>query len=209
MKVLYISSGQGEDYQCDALFHGLRELLGENAVDVNRISSLYHQSNEAKHALYGRGYTVYANLPDIDIDRDNIPAKIKAAYFDLIIYGSIHRCSCYLPDVLKVYPPSRVAFIDGEDWTRMKLKWRLLGKGIYFKRELVRPMLPYLHPIHFAVPVGKFLTDRAFEENLLRKKHVFAPCDPRDRSTYKFHTEAAYYQQYQESYFGVTMKKAG
>jgi len=207
MKVLYVSSGRGEDYQCDLLFHGLRELLGTHAVDVGRIVSLYEQPDELKHALYGRGYTVYANLPEVEIDRSGIVAKIQATYFDSVIYGSIRRCSDYLPQVLKHYPPSRVAFIDGEDDTR--LKWSLLGKGTYFKRELLQPLAPFVQPIHFAAPAKKFVSDPAFEENLTRKRRVFAPCDPRDRSTYVFNTEPAYYQQYQESYFGITMRKAG
>jgi hypothetical protein len=207
MKVLYVSSGLREDYQRDVLFHGLRELLGRDVVDVGRIASLYDQPDEIKHAMYGRGYSVYADLPEIEVDRASIGAKIQARYFDLVIYGSIHRCSEYLPEVLKHYPPSRVVFIDGEDATRVK--WPLLGKGIYFKRELLQPLEPFLQPIHFAVPAQKFLSDQAFEDSLQRKKQVFAPCDPRDRSTYIFNTEPAYYQQYQESYFGITMKKAG
>ena len=52
MKVLYVSSGRSEDYQRDVLFHGLRELLGTDAVDVGRIVSLYEQPDELKHALY-------------------------------------------------------------------------------------------------------------------------------------------------------------
>jgi hypothetical protein len=207
MKVLYISSGETEDYQCDALFHGLRELLGADAVDVNRIPALYEQSEEGKSKMYGRGYTLYANLPDIDVDRENIESKIDAGYFDLVFFGNIWRCDRYLQTILRRYPPSRVAFIDGEDETRMR--WSLFGRGIYFKRELDVPLAPFIQPIFFAVPAGKFVGDEAFEHNLRNKSRVFAPCDPRDRSTYVFLTESAYYQQYQNSYFGVTMKKGG
>jgi hypothetical protein len=207
MKVLYVCSGQGEDYQCDALFHGLRELLGADAVDANRIGSLYEQPADAIGSMYGRGYTLYGNLPNIEVDREKIETRIEALYFDLVIFGSIWRCDSYLKLVLRHYPANRVVFIDGEDHTRVR--WPLLGRGIYFKRELGRPLAPFLHPIYFAVPAKKFLTDEDFEVNLQRKTRLFAPCDPRDRSTYVFHTESAYYRQYQESYFGVTMKKAG
>lgn len=207
MRVLYVSSGGGEDYQRDVLFHGLRELLGSDAVDVGRIDSLYRQPDEAKHALYGRGYTVYATLPAIDVDRTDIEDRIRSGYFNLIVFGSIHRCTDYLNLVLRSYPPNRVAFVDGEDESRVK--WPLLGKGVYFKRELPQPLMPFLQPIHFAVPAEKFLDDRTFEEQLLHKTRKFAPCDPRDRSTYVFNTEHAYYRQYQEAYFGITMKKAG
>jgi hypothetical protein len=207
MKLLYVSSGEREDYQCDALFHGLRELLGADAVDVNRIASLYEQPDDVKNMMYGRGYTLYGNLTDIEVDREKIETKIQAAYFDLVVFGSIWRCDSYLQMVLRHYPASRVVFIDGADKTLVR--WSLLGKGIYFKRELEKPLAPFIHPIYFAVPAKKFLSEQTFEENLRRKVRLFAPCDPRDRSTYVFHTESAYYRQYQESYFGITMKKDG
>jgi hypothetical protein len=70
-------------------------------------------------------------------------------------------------------------------------------------------MAPLLHPIHFAVPPAKFLSEETFEQVLGSKIRAVAHCDPRDRSTYVFGTEAAYYQQYREAFFGVTMRKAG
>lgn len=207
MKILYVSAGKGEDYQRDVLFHGLRELLGADAVDAHRIDSLYAQSDQAKYAMYGRGYTVYATLPDIAVDREGVEEKIRSRHFDLIIYGSIHRCDQYLEQVQQCYPPSRIVFVDGEDQAR--LKWAVLGKGIYFKRELLQPLFPVLHPVHFAVPTVKFISDAAFVENLQRKQRLMASCDPRDRSTYVFFTEPDYYLQYQQAYYGITMKKLG
>jgi hypothetical protein len=202
-----VAAGRGEDYQCDVLFHGLRSLLGENAVDVNRIASLYEQPLASRRDMYGRGFTVYGNLPDIPVDRENVAAKIRARHFDLIVYGSIHRCQKYLREVQEAYPRSRIVYIDGEDETTVK--WRLLGKGVYFKRELRVAMPPYLQPIHFAVPLSKFIADDVFEDNLHHKSRAVAHCDPRDRSTYIFETEEEYYQQYRESFFGVTTRKAG
>jgi hypothetical protein len=157
--------------------------------------------------MYGRGYTVYGTLPDIEVDREDISAKLRMRYFDLVIYGSIHRCTTYLKEVRQQYPATRIAYVDGEDTTA--IKWKLLGRGVYFKRELKHPILAVLRPIHFAVPSVKFISDKDFEDNLSRKTRVVAPCDPRDRSTYVFQTEDAYYQQYRESFFGVTIRKAG
>ena len=207
MKLLYVASGPGEDYQCDVLFHGLRTLLGENAVDANRIVSLYQQPPVIKNRMYGRGYTVYGNLPDITVDREHIKEKIRNNYFNVVMYGSIHRCTEYLPEVQEAYPPSRIVYVDGEDETR--LKWRLLGRGVYFKRELRQAILPYLQPIHFAVPLEKFIAEQAFEDGLHKKTRAIAHCDPRDRATYIFDTEDEYYQQYRESFFGITIRKAG
>jgi hypothetical protein len=207
VKILYVASGRGEDYQRDVLFHGLRTALGADAVDVNRIASLYEQPEHIKSDMYGRGYTLYGTLPDIEVDREDISAKLRRRYFDLVIYGSIHRCTTYLEDVRRQYPVTHIAYVDGEDTTA--INWTLLGRGIYFKRELQHPILPVLSPIHFAVPSVKFISDTDFEDNLNRKTRAVAPCDPRDRSTYVFQTEGAYYQQYRESFFGVTTRKAG
>ena len=66
MRILYISGGQGPDYMCDMLFHGLRRTLGTDVVDVNRLWYMYaHEFREGtadKSKLYGRGFTLYGLL---------------------------------------------------------------------------------------------------------------------------------------------------
>ena len=90
--------------------------------------------------------------------------------------------------------------LDGEDNTDICTD--LLGKVTYYKRELVSND-PRLHPISFTVPKTKI------SEGPYSKTFFVAPCDPRDRSTYVFHTEESYYEQYRRSYFAYTMKKGG
>lgn len=194
MKVLYISQGQFNDYECDMMFHGFRTVLGDDCVDVNRIWQMYKAG--------GGGYTVYGLLPDDSgVDRTDIRAKILNRYFDFIIYGSVWHSMEFSGEVLSSYPPNRVAFIDGLD-DDARVMTELAGKGTYFKREPRGPEMPRL-PIQFCVPKEKIVTD------IPPKLHLMAPCDPRDRSTYTFITEESYHQQYRDSYFGFTMKKGG
>lgn len=196
MKVLYLSQGQFNDYQCDMLFHGLRSLLGPEVVDVNRIWAMYRTG--------GGGYTVYGLLPDDSyVDRTDIPKKIATRFFDLVIYGSIWHDLSFYEEVVTAYPPNRVAFVDGlDDDSRVMLA--LEGRGVYFKREPSGPPMPRL-PIQFAIPREKIVPDEQIQD----KNRLMAPLDPRDRSTYIYTDEAWYYRQYRESYFGYTMKKGG
>lgn len=204
MKILFISSGLMPDYQCDSLFHGLRSLYGNSVIDINKIKYLYQSFPEVEKAkLYGRGFSLYGLLEDdFSIDRNDIENKIKNQFFDLIIYGSIHRCQLYLNLVLEFYPPSKIAFIDGED--HQEIITLLLNRGIYFKRELTTENR-FIYPLHFGIPQEKFIEDI----EALEKINFWSPCDPRDRSTYIYDTEDAYYEQYQASFFGFTQKKSG
>jgi hypothetical protein len=44
---------------------------------------------------------------------------------------------------------------------------------------------------------------------LMNKRHSFAPMIPGRSDTYVYHTESSYYEQYNQAYYGITMKKAG
>src|SRR5271155_3715930 len=115
MRILYISGGQGPDYLCDMLFHGLRSELGADVVDAERIWYMYaDEFGEGRHdrsKLYGRGFTVYGLLgTDSTVDRTELEQKIRTRYFDLVAYGSIHRCCRFLREVLLAYPAHQVLF---------------------------------------------------------------------------------------------------
>ena len=205
MRILYISGGQAPDYLCDMLFHRLRSELGADVVDAERIWYMYaDEFGEGRHdrsKLYGRGFTIYGLLgPDSSVDRTDLEHKIRARYFDLIVYGSIHRCCRFLRDVLLTYPSEQILFVDGEDQTVVISQ--LLGQGIYFKRELASS-IPGVRPIQFAIPEERIGTVTR------RKLKLQAFVDPRDTRTYIHQDEASYYGDYAESLFGVTMKKAG
>lgn len=209
MRILYISKADSQDFLCDMMFHGLRSLCGPDVVDDNRITFMY--SDYPVELLNSKCFfTIYGLLDPIAVDRTDIPRKIATRYFDLIVYGSIHRCLDYFTEVMEAYPRDRVLMLDGEDDHRYSPHCR---DGIYFKREL-NVSDPEILPIGFSIPREKIVHD------IPPKTRVFAPLIPGDHSTYIYYAsdtrletriaaEASYYRQYSESYFGRTRKKGG
>lgn len=198
MKILYISAGgTTQDYMRDCVALGMRELFGPDFVDFPRLDSLYLGADRSQ--MYGRGFTLYGELPDLaDVDRTDIYNKVRTKYFDLVIFGSIHRCQDMLREVTSMYPASRICYIDGEDHPGY-----LRGlPGHYFKRELLSAQ-PGVHPIQFAIPSSKILPSPP------TKSRLMSPMDPLDRSTYIYTTESDYYAQYASSCYAATMHKAG
>jgi hypothetical protein len=146
-------------------------------------------------------HSLYKKLPDIEVDRNEIEAKIRSKHWDAVVYGSVHRNRDYLDLVGAVYPRDKIAFIDGEDGPEISGQ---LGHGWYFKRELADPH-PDILPIQFGVP-----KECVRSIDLSRKSRLMAHCDPRDRSTMVYYdSESRYYDQYSDAWFGYTMKKAG
>ena len=203
MKILYISGADGPDYLCDMIFHGLRSLLGPDVVDPNRLWYLYASefgpAGRRLEDLSGKGFSLYGLLADLNPDRDDIPAKIQSHYYDLIIFGSIHRCIEYAPVVHACYAPQDIIFLDGEDEPEIL---NYLDQGIYFKREYVLD-LPGMHPVSFSFPKEKICPAPP------KKTKLAAVNNPQRPETYVFDNEADYYADYQASLFGVTCKKAG
>ena len=139
MKILFVTAAKGLDYLADCVFHGLVS-SGHQVVDSRYLWYLSPITAEQKMRLYGRGFTISGLLPDrSSIDRSDLPRKIQDREFDVIVYGSIHRCADYLDLVIKTYPRNRIIFLDGEDepiHSGTDTLVQLLDKGIYFKREL-------------------------------------------------------------------------
>jgi hypothetical protein len=209
MKILYItnhidiaraSGGFINDYQNDLVFYGLRELFGDDVVDSTQIVSLYkeYEGKIPSQHLWG-GMTTFWLIGDNNIDRTNIEEKIKDRYYDLIIYGAIKRCKNYYDLVSQYSPANKVILIDGNDETELD---PLYQKHLYFKRELIEDHKNLL-PITFGIPTSKLATT-----NIL-KTQEYATCIPGQPETYIFKSEQPYYEDYQKSYYGVTMKKAG
>lgn len=209
MKILYVtnhlqctykSGGFISDYLNDLIFYGLRELFGDDVVDSTQIISLYKE-NEGKinpRHIWG-GMTAFWLIGNNNIDRTNIEEKIKDRYYDLIIYGSIRRCQDYYDIVSKTYPNDKVILLDGDDESDLH---PLYEKHRYFKREL-HINHPNLLPITFSYPTCKLANPNK------NKTQEYATCIPGQPETYIFKTESSYYEDYQKSYYGVTMKKGG
>lgn len=200
MNILYITKGDHVDYQNDCLLIGLKELFGNKIVDYIKQSHNYitHDPNDIKR-FWGQGMTVTRILPDIEVDRTNITEKIKNRFFDYIVYGSIWRCDSYLNEILQYYPSSRIIAIDGEDHTDIHPS--IKHKIQYFKRELVYND-SVIQPIWFALPTCKATTNTT-------KTRDIAFINPLDRNTYIYDNEQDYYNDYKQSRFGITLKKAG
>ena len=204
MKILFVSRGappkSDVDYQNDCLLIGLKELFGSDVIDCDKQSFIYTSYDaEAAKRLYGMGMTVSRALPDLEVDRTDIHAKIKSQYFDLIVYGSIWRCWTYVKETLEYYPRNKVIVVDGEDGSAIHPIYRY--KLPYFKREHTLTAEDVI-PISFAMPMSKI----NFNINKIKN---FSYITPLDKSTYTHKDEESYYKDYNEARFGITAKKGG
>src|SRR5688572_27972893 len=147
-RVLFVA-GPSEDYLADGLFLGLRALLGDRAVDHPRIDALYDTvSPELRQQLYGRGFGLYASLPDIAVDRLQVNRQLADGRFDAVIFSDIHRTFGRFVELMPLLSGRRVAVLDGSDspalypysgsyWRRPEC-WLLPRAHVrypYFKRE--------------------------------------------------------------------------
>lgn len=214
MKILYIGTDVEipvhplVDYQNDCLLIGLKELYGDDVVDVNRRKHLYTDyPEELVPNNYGKGFTVTRCIEEDNADRTDIENKIKSKYFDYVIYGSVWRNTDYLKLVLDNYDRNKIAFIDGNDQTKFH---HVVKHGtLYFKRELMyennmefEQYFGNVIAIGFAFPTKKL----KFGEKKTQFMSQSVPGNPR---TYVFDKEEDYFADYQKSQFGITGAKAG
>jgi hypothetical protein len=214
MKILYIGTDVETpaqplvDYQNDCLLIGLKELYGDDVVDVNRRKHLYTDyPEELVPNNYGKGFTVTRCIEEDNADRTDIENKIKSKYFDYVIYGSVWRNTDYLKLVLDNYDRNKIAFVDGNDQTKFN---HVVKHGtLYFKRELMyennmefEQYFGNVIAIGFAFPTKKV----NFGEKKTQFMSQSIPGNPR---TYVFDNEQDYYADYQKSQFGITTAKAG
>ena len=211
MKILFIS-GTSEnnhtdyinDYMSDLTLHGLRALFGNDVVDYPGCWYLYSDKVKKKNfdtsKLWGKGFNLKDSFDGYDlINRDDIKAKIRSKYFDLIIYGSIRRSSHLLDDVIK--SGTKYIFIDGEDDRYIDENYA--NKSIYFKRELLKET-SNIKPINFSIPKNKIIKKVNF-----KPKNLLSPLIPGRPQTYIYENENNYNQMYQDSVFALTNRKAG
>src|SRR3954451_2884182 len=88
-RVLFINPGL-EDYLADGVFHGLRTLLGADAIDFSKAEYLYESaSSTVRDRLRGHGFTLYGLLPELEVDRDHVFPRAYYGEFDLVIFGDL------------------------------------------------------------------------------------------------------------------------
>jgi hypothetical protein len=205
MKILYIGTPAFSDFMSDSLFHGLRSLMGEDVVDGIRIGYMYDDFPlDDLNKFWGRGFTLTRKLKDLNIDRTDLESKIKARYFDYVIYGASFRDYAlnFLQLVVSVYPPNRLVFVNGNDSYRGRVQPALINiPGIHFLRE--RLVNDHTFPIAFSIP-KEIIVDSVPE-----KRQYIMPLIPGVPETYIYSDETSYYGAYQQSLFGLTWKKAG
>lgn len=198
MNILFVSSPT-PDYQNDVVLHGLRQIFGSSVVDCPQKSCMYKDLVDPE-PLYGRGFTIFKTLNNINIDRNDIENKVKNRFFDLIIYGSARRNLDYVKDVLTNYRKNEIVFIDGEDDEH--IDFNLSFAGTLFKREL-KVKTDGVYPISFGFPEEKIAKE------LVKKEKNISFIIPNWNQSYNFHLESDYYNEYQQSRFAWTWKKAG
>jgi len=191
MKIAYLTDG-GECYQSVCLFHGLRTLLGDEVVDYPRLKPAY----QGEGAAYGCGFTAYNHLPDIDIDRSDMEAKLAGGHFDAVIWNG---WPVYWAETLpfgNVPLPSTVVqvIVDGGDYMANS---RFSDRGLYFKREWCGKG----HPFGFAIP-KEMIVDHVPE-----KTRLWSFYEPYMPHIYK--VESDYREGYRRASLGITHLKSG
>ena len=212
MKILFISSlnekkeeGRVNDYMHDIVLHGLREIYGNDVIDYPGVWYMYRDEVKKRNydinKLWGKGFTLYNLLSNYQqIDRTDIEKKIKTNYFDLIIFGAIHKSRSFFNEAIN--SKSKIIFVDGNDHPLINDK--ITSKGVYFKRELTSENIKNVYPISFAIPKEKIV-------HMINPKpsNVLAPLIPGKNWSYIYKNEQDYYQSYQNSIFALTYKKTG
>jgi hypothetical protein len=203
MKILFTRPVTGQDYNSDCLLHGLRSVYKDSVVDCPKVwymykSSFYNNGPQLSD-LYGKGFTIFGTLDDLNIDRTHIEDKIVNQFFDFIIMQS-NNDSPYNRLVIAHTPPEKIIYIDGDDLILTKWKDEIIT-GHHFKREIV-DCSSEIHPLPLAFPREKI-------PQALYKIQSLAKLIPGDPSTYIYQNETDYYAGYNQSLFAVTFKKAG
>lgn len=202
MNVLFVNHFGYVDYLNDHVYEGFIRQPNTKVWETSRPSYMLKGGPDmSKWWGRGVGYGHMRHSPNID-SPDNIKEKILNSFYDIVVYGSIHRCRDYWDDVIRVYPKNKIIMCDGEDHQGVEMSFT--KHGLYFKRELVQSCSSVL-PISFAA------TKYSMAKKLLEKTQMFGTCIPGDPSTYKwsFDTQKGYYKDYNRSFYGITMRKVG
>lgn len=150
-RVLVVNSNY-EDYLADGLFHGLRTLLGSDAVDFPKAEYMYNTAPQAVLSrVRGGAFTLYGLLDDEPIARDHVLHRALDGEFDLVVFADIWRTF----GIWTEWGPQlhragiAMAVVDGSDraepypysglWWRVRGWWflpRAHSRATYFKREI-------------------------------------------------------------------------
>lgn len=206
LKILFIANNKFNDYLPDAVFHGLLSMKNVEVTDYNNLWYMYDNAPKdiINKKFHGKGFAYYTLLPYNEVDRYNVEDKIKKKYYDLIVYGNIHRNKDLINIVFKNYEKNKIIVLDGEDETDILKEY--VSKSIYFKREITEKnfeLYPNIKPISFAYPNEKIVKE------VPDKKKWLGQIIPGYFTTYIFNDETNYINDYRKSMFAFTWKKSG
>lgn len=213
MNLLLVNSDDGPDYLADLINYFF--ITNNYKINTNHKLNYLFNDYQDLNTLYGKGFTLYGKINHelkkniTELSMQNIYEDINS--FDLIIFTSIQRNfkgQSLKKDVFnKIFKNSNhnnIVAIDGEDIDNVDKD--IATKVKYFKRELNEKDSNLAFPISFTFP-AKELTKNNIE--ILEKVQLLAPMDPRFNNSYIYNDEESYFQQYSNSVFATTIKKAG
>lgn len=219
MKILFLTvenpTLQG-DYLEVSTLHGMRQILGDNCIDLPRKKVMYHDWSEtSKNTLHGKGFTLLNRRIDDIQSRDTLQG------IDFIIHG--------VTDIYGIVPtnkydhlvdndPKRIWFLDGHDlYGHANRHVDYLGEKIIgvqrrysFKRELIEENLPDVFPTGFGIPEHMIQPSDCYTKSQWFQKtappHALFQTGP---SKHVFTDEREYYNDMKNSWFGLSCKKGG
>lgn len=211
LKVLFINSFAQPDYLSNMIYIGLAE---RDDIEIYTYAAPFFLMKDIgwdnKFVINSKwegvkkvpGFTVYEKVtkgPIIEWSQE-IKNKIQERFYDKIIFSNIWRDTTFYLEATSSYNKKDIIFIDGDDHYLTVSEAAEYGK--YFKRELYSEQ-NNIYPISMAVPT------ELVQENNLNKIKLFGNIYPGVVETYNFKTEKSYFDDYKQSYYGVTCKKGG
>jgi hypothetical protein len=180
-----------EDYVADGLLHGLRTLLGTDAVDFPKAEYMYNTAPaEVLQRVRGGGFTLYGLLEDIPLNRDHLLVRALNREFDLVVFTDIWRSfgiwTEWGPQLRRA--GVALAVVDGSDrvepypyaglWWRVRAWWflpRAHNRATYFKREITPWTRWFASYLALPPPLGRRLGLRPISLSIPAEKVLGDP----------------------------------
>lgn len=223
MRILFLhlnkatNHSQAGDYLLDGLMHGLMQSY-EVETNINwwwLDKQIKKENPEVFSSFHGKGFTT-SGILDLPPPVCLQPTQRK---YDLCIVGIHHTLNNesnstkerLIQETVTNYQAKRFAVIDG--WDLPEMPRFKSSFTTYFKRELLPENAEFAKPISFAIPEEKITP---LEDDFNNRKCIssmvpamFSWANSPHVNTYKYNTEEEYYNEYKESLFAYTCKKAG
>jgi hypothetical protein len=189
-RVLLVSSNV-EDYLTDGVLHGLRTLLGPDAVDFPKPEYMYNTAGpEVLGRVRGGAFTLYGLLEDLPLARDHVLARALDREFDLVVFGDLWRnfglWTEWGPQLHRA--GVGLAVLDGADriepypysglWWRVPGWWflpRAHNRATYFKREVTPWTRWFASYLLLPPPLGRRLGLRPISFSIPDEKVLSSP----------------------------------